>query len=590
MRWKKRTSLFLTAAAIAPFAATGYSESGTASPKESEKQFSLVLGPHSTRCLSVGASADTMERYLEELPNVDGVRVVRSGDGNSKYSYSVTFDGDELSRGNQDEIWVDQNTCNTSAYSSNSYSSKVTTVQDGVVNGGASFHVAVSGSPDTCNTNSERSTRPADVKSLKENGEYSVTFTPTVAGAHTISLTLQTSGGLKGTYYRTMDFSDPLLGNEISTIFPYHENRWCPEFATYCDSTRLDPTINFHWGAGVSLFDSNSFPFGYFSVRWEGFVQVPTSDNYVFHISLSGGVKLSIDSVAIIDEFPSTLTEVNSDSLYLESTKKYSIFIEYAHSTDDAFVSLMWSTATLPMEIVPSSSLYYSRHISSAVPNIKTSPFAVAVLPGSLSHFSTASGNGLNECTATHTCSLNVISKDANKNDRYNDGSNNFEVQMVGTNDWAGQGRNDDDTGPNESIRVIPNISYENWKLIGKVNVKEGASYVTSLESFLLDLNRGDSIAVGGLVHTVADDGVFNKKTIPLESQYIRESDTGVNLYKIGEKCMAGTVKVDYIPQIRGEYELHIRIPEVREIQRLSASASLKSSLAGSFLIVLHDR
>jgi len=132
MCWKKRNILFL-AVAVAVTRAANQPESISSSEdsEESKKRFSLILGSHTTRCLSVGASAYLVKQYLEELPNVDGVNVEYSTDANSKYSYLITFDGDQLSSGNQDEIRIDQNTCNSNIASSGSFSSKVTTIKNG---------------------------------------------------------------------------------------------------------------------------------------------------------------------------------------------------------------------------------------------------------------------------------------------------------------------------------------------------------------------------------------------------------------------------------------------------------------------------
>jgi len=140
MRWKKRKILYAAAAvAIFTVPVTGAVDQpeSISSSEESKKQFSLILDSHSTRCLSVGASAFTVEKYLEELPNIDGVSVVRSGDEDSNYSYSITFDGDNLSSGNQDEIRIDQSSCNN--FSSSPFLTKVETVQDGDANDGGNL-------------------------------------------------------------------------------------------------------------------------------------------------------------------------------------------------------------------------------------------------------------------------------------------------------------------------------------------------------------------------------------------------------------------------------------------------------------------
>jgi len=105
----KRGKILYLIAAVVTFAVTSRSESD--SNIEIEEKFSLVLGPHKTRCLSVGAPAHEVEQYLEELPNLDSVSVTWTRDKNSKFSYQITFDGDQLSSGNQPEISIDRSAC-----------------------------------------------------------------------------------------------------------------------------------------------------------------------------------------------------------------------------------------------------------------------------------------------------------------------------------------------------------------------------------------------------------------------------------------------------------------------------------------------
>jgi len=138
--WEKRIILYAAAAvAIFTVPVTGAVDQpeSISSSEEPKKQFSLILDSHSTRCLSVGALAFTVEKYLEELPIIDGVSVVRSGDEDSNCSYSITFDGDNLSSGNQNEIRIDQSLCNN--FSSSPFLTKVETVQDGDANDGGNL-------------------------------------------------------------------------------------------------------------------------------------------------------------------------------------------------------------------------------------------------------------------------------------------------------------------------------------------------------------------------------------------------------------------------------------------------------------------
>lgn len=70
--------------------------------------FANAFGSDATACLPWNASAAQLELALEELVNVDAVRVTRSALGAVKngYTYAVTFDGDYLVRGPQPNVLV----------------------------------------------------------------------------------------------------------------------------------------------------------------------------------------------------------------------------------------------------------------------------------------------------------------------------------------------------------------------------------------------------------------------------------------------------------------------------------------------------
>jgi hypothetical protein len=103
------------------------------------------------------------------------------------------------------------------------------------------------------------------------NGVYNFWYNPTIAGNYLLSAGLITRGGLKGTYFRRKDLTDPLLPSHSHLYDDYfHNPGWCDglksdafsPFWTFgtvvfcdgglsgcgCDSTKLDRMLYFDWG------------------------------------------------------------------------------------------------------------------------------------------------------------------------------------------------------------------------------------------------------------------------------------------------------------------------------------------------------
>eukprot|EP00957_Ditylum_brightwellii_P022763 1716782-Ditylum_brightwellii.AAC.1 len=178
---------------------------------------------------------------------------------------------------------------------------------------------------------------------------------------------VRSQGGLLATYYRNIDFTEPILGNADHHKPPYHETPWCPSVMYHCDSTRLDQRVSFDWGDGPPLMDVAGFPMDSFSVKWTGEIKAPTSETYSFSMILHGGVKLVLGSTTVIDALPIATSETISGSIYMEKNRLYPITIEYIHSNEEARIQLMWATATIPSKIIPSSAFFYTRHLGNAL-------------------------------------------------------------------------------------------------------------------------------------------------------------------------------------------------------------------------------
>lgn len=464
----------------------------------------------------------------------------------------------------------------------------------------------------------EYSPEAGDVEADAEysGGLYKASYTPTLAGTHQVSIRLRSVGGLLGTYFRNTDFTRPVWGNS-DHVFDSHPANvpWCKPAVVECDSTRLDTNVMFDWGFGSPLRvapndnDSddddgdNKFPIDSFSAKWVGELKVPATDEYTFYFTLNGQARLVVGESVLVDTManPSQSRTVSSETIELVVDTFYPITIEYIHHTDEALIQLEWSSWNISeKETVPSSALYYTRHLGNGGINQgnqntnnsishPSSPFPVEVLPGAIDLTSSPSSNvdvddheedatiinGLNTCVATTECSFVIQTKDSEGNNRYNDGTDPaFVLSMTGTGGWAGDGRvNDDLTYSTKPLEVSPLLSVPlDWQYLDMVEVVHRSNQLTTGYNLLLKgLKRGDHVVVAGQTYTVSSslDRIFDERTVPLDEAIIGPSMPSTALYKAGLGCDTGKHLITYTPQIRGEYALDVRLPPIPEVQRI---------------------
>lgn len=135
----------------------------------------------------------------------------------------------------------------------------------------------------------------------------------------------------------------------------YHDNR---NLAGRAKVRQNDTAINIDWGSGGP---AGSGVIDNFSARWTGNLVVPSSGNYTFSTYADDGTRLTIDEVALIDNWvEQPVTAVSSRPIAL-TAGTHKILLEYFDATGLAQVQLRWSCATcspsIPLQTIPSSTL-----------------------------------------------------------------------------------------------------------------------------------------------------------------------------------------------------------------------------------------
>jgi subtilisin len=119
---------------------------------------------------------------------------------------------------------------------------------------------------------------------------------------------------------------------------------------------RTDPVINFNRvgkrpDAGLSA-DA-------FSVRWSGQLAAPSSEAYTFYLISDGGARLWVNNQLVIDRWEQqSEPQTSSAPVELRAGEKADVRVEYYNAGGKAAISLLWSSASTPKQIIPWRHLY----------------------------------------------------------------------------------------------------------------------------------------------------------------------------------------------------------------------------------------
>jgi hypothetical protein len=142
--------------------------------------------------------------------------------------------------------------------------------------------------------------------------------------------TMRADSGLKGEYYKDMELKTLVL-------------------------TRVDPGINFNWGAAAPV---SGVPAENFSVRWTGDLEVPFTAEWTFTANCDDCVRLWVNGQLLFDKWGQQSGVEWVGLINLAQGQKYGIVMEYYENTGDARAILYWSTPSWlspyqPKQVIP---------------------------------------------------------------------------------------------------------------------------------------------------------------------------------------------------------------------------------------------
>ncbi len=145
-----------------------------------------------------------------------------------------------------------------------------------------------------------------------------------------------TGSGLTGAYYTNHTSANPFTGTPVLV--------------------QTNATINFNWGTtgpAPNVGKTN------FTVLWTGSVQPQFSETYTFYTTADDGVRLFINGQLLINDWTDkTNATTQSNSVALVAQQLYNLELDYYQKTNNASVSLSWSSPSTPQTIIPQTQLY----------------------------------------------------------------------------------------------------------------------------------------------------------------------------------------------------------------------------------------
>jgi RHS repeat-associated protein len=115
--------------------------------------------------------------------------------------------------------------------------------------------------------------------------------------------------------------------------------------------TRVDPNIDFDWGAGSP---GTGVPVDSFSARWQGQVQARFSETYTFITRADDGVRLWVNGQQVINNFVNQSLTERTGTIALTAGTWYDIRVEYFDSAEGASLQLLWQSPSQPRQVIPS--------------------------------------------------------------------------------------------------------------------------------------------------------------------------------------------------------------------------------------------
>jgi hypothetical protein len=164
--------------------------------------------------------------------------------------------------------------------------------------------------------------------------------------------------------------TDPVAQPVNGLLAEYYDN----SDLTALVMTRVDPYIDWNWGAGSP---DPKIGVGSFSVRWSGKLVPKNSELVTFYTTSDDGVRLWVNGQQLVNNWTTHPATVNQAAIQLLAGQAYDIKLEYFQGGSGSEIKLEWSSPSMPREIIPYSNLFASAQ-TTVIPPVTANQLPIA--------------------------------------------------------------------------------------------------------------------------------------------------------------------------------------------------------------------
>ncbi|EQC40195.1 hypothetical protein SDRG_02842 [Saprolegnia diclina VS20] len=191
------------------------------------------------------------------------------------------------------------------------------------------------------------STAPIELVATSAPGVLAASaWTPTVAGNYTVHFEQLYRGGLRGNYFADATCRGPVLAD------------------------RKDAVVNF-------TATDTSWAFG--SARWRGYVRAMASEATTFRVDTLGGVRLWLNGKLVLDSWLPLDAPNRVGAVVLRAGTLYQLQLDFRpHARFLDRIVLQWQSPSLPLQVIPTSSLFAAWPVTALRPTVVVQPAPAA--------------------------------------------------------------------------------------------------------------------------------------------------------------------------------------------------------------------
>ena len=254
------------------------------------------------------------------------------------------------------------------------------------------------------------------------NGRYKAHYVPAYSGDYKLTVTMDSPGGLWGSYYRSADFAESqlaLIKHDVEIGFDWGHYSPVgggkpPGISCVGSTGELDDPATTGFDESQCFGNGLGLPANHYSIIWNGYIEADHDEEYEVGLlcgsNSRGGIWVDEVEVAKFGDCAGADGKITGKVL-MAAGRRAKIVVKYSHSTEASAVKLMWTSPSQgTWAPVPSSALHREIIMSDTVYT------PVHVPDAADAQFSTATGASVTSAVAGIQQSFTVECRDGHGN------------------------------------------------------------------------------------------------------------------------------------------------------------------------------